>query len=359
MLRSPGHQQRPLYFVSGWIDAAAIGGVSIIVFVALRLLADDKAIAIATQCAAILAVFFNYPHFSATLYRLYQSPDNIRQFPVTAFGVPLLLVGAVAASLWQPERVAPYFVTLLLIWSPFHYSGQTIGITMLYARRGGFEVGRWPRLALSLFVYSTFLVSFVYPHNTEPVVRYGVAIPVLHFPAWFGVAMIAILAGAAILFLGYAVAWCRAQRCLLPPIILLPALSQFVWFLPGRQSAMFVEFIPLFHSLQYLYIAWALQLGLRLGYPSEAAKPSAVMHETLRWAGRNYAGGMLLFIALPWVLFWVDLPMVTVAGVVIAAVNIHHFFVDGVIWKLRNVRDASPLMMSAADWTPQRQPRVA
>ena len=106
-----------------------------------------------------MALFVNYPHFSATVYRLYQSPDNIRQFPVTALGVPLLLVGAVAASLWQPELAAPYLVTLFLIWSPFHYSGQTIGITMLYARRCGFGIGRWERLALSAFVYSTFIVE--------------------------------------------------------------------------------------------------------------------------------------------------------------------------------------------------------
>jgi hypothetical protein len=342
------------YFVNGWLDTAVIGGLSIIVFVMLRLFSDGETTAVATKGAAILALFVNYPHFSATVYRLYQSPDNMRQFPVTAFGVPLLIIGAVAASLWQPEWVAPYLMTLYLIWSPFHYSGQNIGITMLYARRGGFEIGRVQKFALSAFVYSTFIVSFAYPHGTEPVLLYGVSIQNFHFPAWFGTVMICVMCMGAAIFLYLTLVWCRSRRCLPPAIILLPAIAQFVWFLPGRQTAAFYEFVPLFHSLQYLYIAWALQVGLRLGGQTQKAAHGSVLHESLRWALRNCVGGILLFIALPLLLFWVSLPMVTTAGILIAAVNIHHFFVDGVIWKLRNTAATSPLMMNATDWVSPR-----
>jgi hypothetical protein len=350
-MSEPLASERPsTYFVNGWLDAAVIGGLSIIVFLALRLFAGGVTAEKAIEYAAILAIFVNYPHFSATIYRLYQSPDNLRQFPVTAFGVPLLILAAVAASIWQPESVAPYFVTLLLVWSPFHYSGQTIGITMLYARRGGVEVGRYQRLALSAFVYSTFIVSFAYPLSTEPAIRYGISIPVIHFPAWFGMMMIAVMGIGAIVFLYFVLSWGRSQQRLPPAIILLPAAAQFVWFMPGKQIVMFYELVPLFHSLQYLYIAWALQIGLRMGGKSQADAHGSLWQESLRWALRNYAGGMLLFIALPWLLFWVDLPMATTAGIVLAAVNIHHFFVDGVIWKLRNTSSSSPLMMNATNW---------
>jgi hypothetical protein len=80
------------------------------------------------------------------------------------------------------------------------------------------------------------------------------------------------------------------------------------------------------------------------------------LKESVRWGVSNYVGGMLLFIALPWMVYWVDLPLITSAGIVIAAVNIHHFFVDGVIWKIRNVGAASPLMMNVADWVPRPAP---
>jgi hypothetical protein len=355
MPKEPEHPARTPYFVNGWCDVAAIGGLSIVVFLALRLVSEGQTTQAAIQVAATMSIFVNYPHFSATLYRLYQSPDNIRQFPVTSFGVPLLLIGAVAASVWQPERIAPYLVTLFLIWSPFHYSGQTIGITMLYARRGSYAIDRWQRLALSAFVYSTFIVSFTHAVNSAPMVRYGVNIPIIHFPGWFDAITIAVLCAGAAGLIYFAFSWVRAHGRIPPAIVFLPALTQFVWFLPGRQTAMFYEFVPLFHSLQYLYIAWAMQIGLRLREPAAGA-PRSLLKESCRWALSNYVGGMLLFIALPWLLFWVDLPLVTSAGIVIAAVNIHHFFVDGVIWKLRNVGATSPLMLNIADWLPRRAP---
>jgi hypothetical protein len=350
---------RSLYFVNGWVDAALIGGLSIIVFAGLRLFSRGEATHEAVLLASTLAIFVNYPHFSATLYRLYQSPDNVRQFPVTSLGLPILLVGAVAAAIWQPDLIAPYFVTLFLIWSPYHYSGQTIGITMLYARRSGFEVGRWQRLALTTFVFSTFIANFSYPRNGDPIMRYGVLIPVMHFPAWFGILMVVLViaSGAALLY--FAFAWSRANKKILPPIVLLPALTQLIWFLPGKQSAMFIEFVPLFHSLQYLYIAWAMQIGLRMAAPADSGPARSVPHETLRWLLRNSIGGIALFVALPWVLFWVNVPMITVVGIVAAAINIQHFFVDGVIWKLRNTSSTSPLMLDLADWTPRPVPVAA
>jgi hypothetical protein len=356
MPRPPERPSPSLYFVNPWLDAAVLGGLSIVFFVVLRLFFDGTARPTGiVQAAATLSIFVNYPHFSATLYRLYQSPDNIRQFPVTAFGVPALIVAAVVASLWQPVWVAPYFLMLFLFWSPFHYSGQTIGITMLYARRGSFEIGRWQRLALSTFVYSTFLVSFTHAHITS-MVRYGVTIPLVKIPDWFDAISIAVMCAGALGFLYFVYTWSRANRRIPPAIILLPAFTQFVWFFPGTQSKMFYEFVPVFHSLQYMYIAWAMQIGLRVGQPQGARPGGSVLKESVRWGVSNYVGGMLLFIALPWMVYWVDLPLITSAGIVIAAVNIHHFFVDGVIWKIRNVGAASPLMMNVADWVPRPAP---
>jgi hypothetical protein len=40
----------------------------------------------------------------------------------------------------------------------------------------------------------------------------------------------------------------------------------------------------------------------------------------------------------------------TTAGILAAAVNIHHFLVDGVIWKLRDSATSSALMMNIAEF---------
>jgi hypothetical protein len=93
----------PLYFVNWWTDALIIGGLSIATWAALLAFyhsADRQPI---FWFAVVLSLLVNYSRFSATVYRLYQNPDNIRQFPVTAWGLPLILFGAVVASFWQPN----------------------------------------------------------------------------------------------------------------------------------------------------------------------------------------------------------------------------------------------------------------
>ena len=86
-------------------------------------------------------------HFSATNYRLYHCRANIAQYPVTALAVPVLVVAATVAAFVSPAVVAPYFVKLVVTWSVYHFAGQTLGLTMIYARRAGLAVGnveRWP-----------------------------------------------------------------------------------------------------------------------------------------------------------------------------------------------------------------------
>jgi hypothetical protein len=115
---------RSLYFVNGWVDTLISGGLSIVTWVALLAFyhsADTQPI---YWFALVLSLVVNYPHFSATVYRLYQSPDNIRQFPVTAVGLPLILFGAVGASFWQPNIIAPYLLMLSCCGRPTTTAGR-------------------------------------------------------------------------------------------------------------------------------------------------------------------------------------------------------------------------------------------
>ena len=63
----------------------------------------------------------------------------------------------------------------------------------------------------------------------------------------------------------------------------------------------------------------------------------------------NIVGGLLLFETLPLVFGLTGSPTAFVSGVVLAAVQVHHFFVDGVIWKLKTPSVSSPLMVNVSD----------
>jgi hypothetical protein len=131
---------------------------------------------------------------------------------------------------------------------------------------------------------------------------------------------------------------------------LVPAATQFVWFGLGQQLPKFAEFIPAFHSVQYLLIAWSVQLKERLDEQRLQGSPAFVGEESVRWLGANVAGGFLLFWGLPHGVAWLgghDLGITT--AVFFAAIQIHHFFVDGVIWKLKNPQVLSPMLVHIDD----------
>jgi hypothetical protein len=262
-----------------------------------------------------------------------------------------VLVGAaVLGSFASPVMIAPYFLKLFLIWSPYHFSGQTIGITLLYARRGGWAVGKIQRLALSGFVYGTFLLGSVRAEVGLSTGQYfGVQFPTFGLPASIPPAVESFVWVSGIV-LALSIAGTALREKKLPPMLfVLPAITQYVWFVAGGRVPNFVEFVPMLHSLQYMLIAWSMQLKDKADRTQVVAGRSYVTKETIRWYVLNVAGGAVLFSLMPYIAksFGVSVPLAD--AVVIAGVQIHHFFVDGVIWKLRTSSVVSPLLVNIPD----------
>src|SRR5277367_3511270 len=142
-----------LYFVNGLVDFALLGGLSIVAYVAARLAGarfnDDLAYSLSGMAVWVI----NWPHFSASSFRLYHLRDHSRQYPMTSWLIPLIVLVGVAGAFLSPTFIAPYFVKVFMVWSPYHFSGQTLGLTLLYARRAQFPISRWNRLFLSTFIF--------------------------------------------------------------------------------------------------------------------------------------------------------------------------------------------------------------
>jgi hypothetical protein len=236
-----------------------------------------------------------------------------------------------------------------MIWSPYHFSGQTIGVSLIYARRAGFHVGSRERLAMQGFIYGTFLLQTIRAETGTEASFWGITYPYLGLPEWMAdVALVGLWTFAAAFF-GFLVAWCVRTRRVLPPIVLLPAITQFVWFVAPWRGASFNEFVPFFHSLQYLLIAWSMQLKEKLDETGTRPSPGYVVGESARWGVLNVAGGAFLFWVLPQLAVRAGYDLAVATGVMSAAVQVHHFFVDGVIWKLKNPRVSSPLTSNIRD----------
>ena len=335
----------PLYFVNAPVDVLAVGGLSVLVWAAL--VATDGALLSKKAYLGVVFAFnflLNFPHFFATSYRLYHSMENVRQYPLTAVAVPVVVLAGAACALVWPGQVAPVYVAVFLLWSPYHYAGQTVGISLLYARRAGFVMAGLERFALASFSFSTFVVLMTNQNSTgNDIVFFGLSTPSFNLPGYLVDLSVLWMAVCALLLGFVVVRWTLRSGRLFPLIVLVPPAAQFIWFFAGASIEVFYAFLPFFHGLQYLFIAWVTQL--KEVRDQTGAEPSRrfVVLQTLRWGVIIFLGGILLFYAAPVGIEWLGVHPVIAWSVVLATVNMHHFFVDGVIWKLHNPRVGSIL----------------
>lgn len=348
-----------LYFVNGWVDFFIMGGASVLIFLALRLWTDGARTDAVYTLAIWLSWICNWPHFSSTNHRFYGSVENIRQYPLTALLVPVLVVAGVSAALTSPATFAPAFVKIFLLWSPYHFCGQTLGISILYARRAGITFKTAERYALSCFIFGTYFTqTLLYESGRGFYAYYGIQVPILGIPNFYFQIANGIMWSALAIFAAFTIQRRFRKHSHLPLILFLPALSHYIWFVQGRSWASFQEFVPFFHSLQYLLIAWAFRMKERTLTAKNAQAPHFVARETARFGFINLLGGACLFYLLPLGIAKAStLPLVFVTGIILAGVQIHHFFVDGVIWKLKRNTVSASLMGDLKTFTQVPQER--
>jgi tetratricopeptide (TPR) repeat protein len=295
-----------------------------------------------------LALFFNYPHYMATLYRAYHRAEDFQKYRIfTVHITALVALTLLVSHFWF--RALPWIFTLYLTWSPWHYSGQNYGLFMMFARRGGATPSTAERRAL----YSAFLLSYLIlflsfhtgPSNDPLFVS-------LEIPGRISSLVALPLAIGFVLTSAFGLSRLIDQvgwRPLWPSLALFS--TQFLWFLLPTalslgeglqfpQSRYSTGVLAVMHSAQYLWIT------------SYYARREANAESAGRWRPFTYfavliAGGIALFVPGPWLasrLFHYDF---TASFLIFTAlVNVHHFILDGAIWKLRDGRIASLLLTS-------------
>jgi hypothetical protein len=343
-----------LYFVNAWVDTLFIGGLSSIVFFLMLFFQSGVATATVLSIGVALSWICNNPHFAATTYKLYKSKENRRQFPFTSYVVPVLVLGMVMASIAYPKTIAPFLIKFFFIWSPFHFSGQSFGISMVYAKRAGFKMGNFERQALKIFIYSSFIgVLFRVDSYIQTSTHYNIKFLALNVPESFYDISLAVMIISGIC-LGFSVyKHKKKNEAALPMIVLLPAFTHLIWFIGGAYHDAFNGLVPFFHSAQYLFIAWAMQtkdVVEKAKTENVLADKFFVAKKTTIWFVINCIVGAGMFEGLPLIFPAASLdPMITM-GIVVVGVQVHHFFVDGVIWKLKSQHETSPLLVNVSDY---------
>ena len=301
-----------------------------------------------------LAFFFNYPHYMATVYRAYRRSEDFEKYRVfTVHMTALVVLALILAHFWA--RLLPWIFTIYLTWSPWHYSGQNYGLFMMFARRAGANPEKSVRRALYGAFVLSYLILFLGFHtgpSADPLFL-SLGIPAL-LSGWeqiiLGIAFLA-LSAYGLSRLARDSGW----RALTPSLTLFS--SQFLWFLlPSAlslirgievpQSRYSTGVLAVMHSAQYLWITSY--------YARREAADEESANQSQRWRPLVYfsvliVGGIALFVPGPWLASRALHHDFTTSFLIFTAlVNIHHFILDGAIWKLRDGRIAAVLLNSRA-----------
>jgi tetratricopeptide (TPR) repeat protein len=342
---------RSLWIARPWVDLViGCGGWSL----PLLALAYFMPTSTDSQMAATfysLALVANYPHYMATVYRAYGRADVGRHQLYTVWGtLGLIAVGALAhVQIW----LIPIVFTAYVFWSPWHYSGQNYGLLLMFAKRGGLEVSKATRRNLRVaFVasYIMLLAAFNEGAASDPLVL-SLGLPPTLTRTVGGVALLIFIgAGAsAVVALSRRSPW----RALIAPVMLY--VTQGLWFVAPTaiswisgiavpQTRYSSGVLALMHSAQYLWITQYF----------------AKREQGADWRAARYwiavvAGGAALFLPIPWLASYAaHLDFTASMLVVTAIVNIHHFMIDGVVWKLRDTRVAKTLTTESGTVTDPR-----
>ncbi len=316
--------------------------------------------------AGLLVMATSIPHYGATLLRVYQLPEDRRRYAIFAVHGTLFLIALFAFSI-HSSIVGSWVLTLYLTWSPWHYTGQNYGIFLMFLGRRGVAVTPLAkRLVYGSFVFS-FVLTLLATHGFEraasyaPVTYDGTAfrlIP-LGIPADLagflaivvGLAYVACLVGAGALLL-------RAGRVrdLVPSLFIV--LTQALWFsvpvmikrfqlhqgsevLADIYTAYGFLLVAAAHAIQYLWVTT---------YYAQTQNPGL---SRMRYLGKTVLAGYAVWV-LPGLVFaprlFGSLPYDAGLALMVASlVNLHHFVLDGAIWKLRDGRVARMLLRGGGD----------
>lgn len=298
----------------------------------------------------LLAVVFNYPHFMATVYRAYRTREEISKYRIFTIHLTLLLI-LTAVLAHASFRLLPWVFTLYICWSPWHYTGQNFGMLMMFLRRAGAKITAAERHMIHLaFIasYAMLLISFHTDASSDPYIL-SLGLP-RNVSVPGRVALGASFAGLALAAFAR-LARRNGLRALVAPITLFS--SQALWFvvptilqigygLSVPQTRYSSGLLAVLHATQYLWITSYYQRR-----EARAAGDSG-------WRMSSYfatlmAGGIALFIPAPWLVSYAfHYDFTSSFFIFTALVNIHHFILDGAIWKLRDSRIASLLISGGA-----------
>jgi hypothetical protein len=285
----------------------------------------------------ILQVLLNWPHFMVSYRLLYYKKENFKEFPFATLVVPVaLLVVCFGATLpvfggmgffavnLKVAYVLWMFSALYLAW---HYTGQAWGMMSVYAHLSGIKFSKQEVFILRGGLRALILWHVIWALPTLPQVS---IIGILQHPTTQvfvnSLVILSFVAGCVVFAL-------KSRRHALDIRIIGAWLVTYVWYLVLYLMPEAFAFIQISHAMQYLIFPARVELNRdrhKANYKALKAKVRVVLLYSIA-----VAGGLVIFY-LPDLFLTSSTNTPTFAALIAIAINIHHYYTDSAIWKMRN-----------------------
>ena len=346
---------QPAQHPSSWlfgprIDYLCAGSLTFLVFLPLLALNITAPTPALLGTLLILGnVLVNSPHYAATYYRVYRDRAQILKYPAEAVAAPVLLALIAAACFVFPSSLTPWVAFAYFATSGYHYAGQTYGVSMIFLGKSGARLTTLEKRLLRAPIYAAYVYSVINMNvaGSEPSRVFETLVPQLDLPAPLLLVAGLVVGIGMLLLAGLNLWFYRQHHRTLPPVVNTIVAAHVVWF-TMTPFPILIAVVPFLHCLQYLLVTTFFDFKEQRAQKSGPELTLAQYFAStmfLRYYATQVVVGLGLFILVPLILTSAGAgPKALVSAVVISIVNLHHFILDGAIWKLRSAVVRQPLL---------------
>ena len=351
--------QRRRYLLGPISDFLTFGGLSLLVLPAMLLLLPATA-AVNLKVwtlTMLLAHVINHPHFAHSyqlFYRQFAEKASGRllgsvmraRYLFAGVAVPLALAVFLAVCFARGDRqLLGYAGNVMALFVGWHYVKQGYGLLMTDCALKRQFFGALDKRVLLINCYVAWAAAWLmFNADAEKSDLFGISTIAFAVPGWLVNAAIGVLLATT---LAVAVTFLRNWRVAgtLPfNGVLAYVASLYPWLILIKVSPMWVALAPAFHSLQYLAVVWRFEINresAQLAQLDPAVRSSLSAH-IARFIGWGIVLGLMGFWVLPMLANTVigyDHAVLGTTFFLFAAwifINVHHYFIDNVIWRRDN-----------------------
>jgi len=336
-------------------ELMAVGGITLVLFPLAWLLRAslglDEAELVVGFVMFHAASFMNDPHFAVTYLLFYKDVRARAQrarYLIAGFVVPAVLVVWAAWALFARSAQALGFMAqLMFLLVGWHYAKQGFGVLTVLSARRGVRFAASERNVVLAHCYAAWAFAFANPSRAAGTFEEkGVVYWAPARPGWLELASgtALVLSTLALVFV-LAAKWRREGALPFTPLLGFLVTIWF-WTIYTTIDPLVRYVIPALHSLQYIYFVWLMKRNEARAGEELFGPPVRTRLAVLALSA--FALGWALFRGVPNLLdtsvasSWANESTARSLGetpffaAFFIVVNLHHYFMDYVIWRRDN-----------------------